>query len=114
MNKSLILLASLLCATTLRAQTFIGLRGSDYGGITNVSYNPAIANSPYWIDINLIAAAATVNNNYVGVYRKALTHPSLFGSADFRTAYLQERVNGRDKRGYIGGQVQGPLSFMFS
>src|SRR4051812_3411087 len=98
MNKRLILLGILLCAATLRAQTFIGLRGSDYGGITNVNFNPAIANSPYWIDINVIGAAATFNNNYVGIHRKVLTHPSLFGSADFRTAYLQERVNGRDKR----------------
>jgi hypothetical protein len=115
MKKShVLLLAVLLCGTVAQAQFFLGLRGSNYGGITNVNYNPAIANSPYWLDVNLIGVAATVNNNYVGVSHKALTHPSLFSSPDFQSTYLQERVNGRDKQGYFGAQVQGPLSFMFS
>lgn len=115
MNKrSIMLITILLSGMAASAQFFMGVRGSSYGGITNINYNPAIANSPYWIDINVIGAAATVNNNYVGVHRKALLHPSLFSSSDFRTAYLQERVNGKNKRAYLGMQVQGPLSFMFS
>jgi hypothetical protein len=100
--------------TATQAQFFMGMRGSTYGGITNVNFNPAIANSPYLADINVIGAAATVNNNYVGVDRRTLTHPSLFSRQDFQTAFMHERVNGRDKRAYLGMQVQGPLSFMVS
>ena len=108
------LITALLCGLAAQAQFFIGLRGSAYGGITNVNFNPAIANSPFMVDVNLIGVAATVNNNYVGVDHRALTHPSLFSSSNFQTDYMHERVNGRDKRAYVGAQVQGPLSFMFS
>lgn len=97
----------------LKAQFFLGLRGSPYGGVTNVDYNPAIANSPFLVDINLIAVGATVNNNYVGVSRQAILHPSLFGSANFQEDFLHERINGRDKDAYAGAQLTGPLSFMF-
>ncbi len=115
MSKILSVILMVCCfALKTNAQFFIGLRGSAYGGITNVHYNPAIANSPYLADINLIGVAATINNNYVGVHRQALLHPSYFSNADFQSLYLHERVNGRDKRGYFGAQVQGPLSFMFS
>ncbi len=115
MNKrSIMLLAALMVGTAANAQFFLGLRGSAYGGITNVNYNPAIANSPFLVDINIISAAATFNNNYVGMNRKPLLHPSLFGSSDFQANYLTERVNGKDKRANLGTQIQGPLSFMFS
>lgn len=106
--------AVLLCTTATQAQFFIGLRGSTYGGITNVNFTPAIANSLFMVDINLIGVAATFNNNYVGIDRKPLLRPSLFNSSTFQQDYMHERVNGRDKRAYFGAQVQGPLSFMFS
>ncbi len=115
MNKSkVMLLAMLLCSAGAQAQFFMGLRGSHYGGITNVNFNPAIANSPFIVDVNLIGVAATINNNYLGVDRKAILHPSLFSDVNFQRDYLHERVNGKDKRAYFGAQVQGPLSFMFS
>ena len=101
------------CICNLQAQFFLGLRGSQYGGVTNVDYNPAIANSPFFIDINLIAAAATINNNYVGLDRQVILHPVLFNSANFQQDFLHERVNGRDKNAYAGAQLTGPLSFMF-
>jgi hypothetical protein len=113
-KRSIALVALLLLVIAANAQFFIGLRGSNYGGITNVNFNPAIANSPYMVDVNLIGVAATFNNNYVGVDHRTLTHPSLFGSPDFQANYMHERVNGRDKRAYVGTQIQGPLSFMFS
>ncbi len=108
------LIAVLFAGLRAQSQFFLGIRGSYYGGVTNVNYNPAIANSPFLVDINIIGAAATVNNNYVGIDRKAFTHPSLFSHSDFQSAYMHERVNGKDKNGYIGMQIQGPLSFMFS
>ena len=109
----LLFIISASCIYNLQAQFFLGLRGSQYGGVTNVDYNPAIANSPFLVDINLIAAAATVNNNYIGVSRQALLHPYLFSSANFQQDFLHERINGRDKDAYAGAQLTGPLSFMF-
>lgn len=115
MKKVIAMHALLLAAAlTIHAQFFLGLRGSSYGGITNVNYNPAIANSPYMIDINLIGVAATVNNNYVGLDRHVIFHPSELGGTDFQSAHLHERINGKNKNAYFGTQIQGPLSFMFS
>lgn len=115
MKKSLfILCVSVLCTEITHAQYFLGLRGSAYGGVTNVEYNPAIADNRYVADINIIGLAATVNNNYVGIAHQALTHPSLFSSTDFQDLYMHERVNGKNKNAFIGGEIQGPLSFMLS
>jgi hypothetical protein len=116
MSKRVLAFMAVTCftATQTNAQFFIGMRATNYGGITNANYNPAIANSPYVVDINLIGLAATVNNNYVGIDRRALLHPSYFNNADFQSLYMHERVNGREKAGYFGTQIQGPLSFMFS
>ena len=110
----LLFIVSASCIGTLHAQFFLGLRGSPYGGVTNVDYNPAIANSPFFIDINLFAAAATVNNNYIGMDRRAILHPSLFNDPNFQQDHLRERINGRNKNAYAGAQLTGPLSFMFS
>jgi hypothetical protein len=103
-----------LLSYSLHAQYFIGLRGSAYGGVTNVDYNPAIADSRYMIDINLIGVAATVNNNYVGVDHRLIYHPALFNDPNLQDNYLHERINGRNKSGFAGAQIQGPLSFMVS
>ena len=96
------------------AQFFLGLRSTPYGGVTNVDYNPAIADNPFKVDINLIGVAATVNNNYVGLSRNAIYHHSDFSDPNFQSDFLKERVNGLAKNAYVGLQVQGPLSFMFS
>lgn len=112
-NRLLLLAAFLVAALPSQAQFFTGLRGTPYAGITNVNYNPAIAGSPWMVDINVIAIGANVNNNYVGLSRYALYHPSAFSDTNFQQNYMHERVNGLAKSGYAGLQVQGPLSFMF-
>jgi outer membrane protein OmpA-like peptidoglycan-associated protein len=90
------------------------LKASQFGGITNVSYNPAIADNPFLVDINLISAGLGLENNYIGLSSKAITHPSLFSDANFQSDQLTERLNGNPKRMFLGMQVQGPLSFMVS
>ncbi|MDB5285040.1 MAG: OmpA/MotB domain protein [Bacteroidota bacterium] len=115
MRKScLLLIVSIAAVPIARGQFFLGLRGSPYGGITNVDYNPAIADNRFIVDINLIGVAANVNNNYVGIDRKVIFNHSLFNDPNFQADHLHERVNGRDKSAYVGAQIQGPLSFMFS
>jgi hypothetical protein len=96
------------------AQFFLGLRSSQYGGVTDVDYNPAIADNPFIVDINLISVAAMVNNNYVGLSRDAIYHHTDFSDPNFQADYLKERINGLAKSAYVGAQIEGPLSFMFS
>jgi outer membrane protein OmpA-like peptidoglycan-associated protein len=109
-----IVLSSFLL-TSLHAQFFMGLRSSPYGGVTNVNYNPAIADSRFICDVNLIAVGSTISNNYVGVDRKAIWQRGYVNSnLNFQRYYLKERVNGKDKSAYVGTMMQGPLSFMCS
>jgi hypothetical protein len=114
MKRLLITFVVVVCAITAQAQFFTGLNGSQYAGITTVDFNPAIANSPFIADINIIGAGVAVNNNYIGLDRRVIFHPSLFSSTDFEGNYLTQRLNGNDKNAYVGTTVQGPLSFMFS
>jgi len=114
MKRLLITLVVLAFAKVVDAQFFTGLNGSKYAGITTVDFNPAIANSPFMVDINIIGVGASVNNNYLGIERRVFFHPSLFSSPGFQYNYTQQRLNGHDKNAYAGSTVQGPLSFMFS
>jgi outer membrane protein OmpA-like peptidoglycan-associated protein len=90
------------------------LKASQFGGISNVSYNPAIADNRFLVDINLISLGGGLENNYIGLDRNTLTKHNLFSDPNFQDDHLKERLNGRPKRVYAGMQVQGPLSFMFS
>jgi hypothetical protein len=56
-----------------------------------------------------------VKNNYIGVDRSIMLKPSSINSdVDFQNTYLRERLDGKNKKAYVGLQVQGPLSFMFT
>ena len=113
--KKLILLPvlALFIAQYLSAQSFLGIQSTNWGGVTNVSFNPAIADSHFQVDINLIGVGFGVANNYLGISRSVAFHPSTFNS-DSIQANFKERVNGNQKNIYTGLKVQGPLSFMFS
>ena len=114
MKRLLITFVVALCAIGTQAQFFTGLNGSQYAGITTVDFNPAIANSPFIADINLIGVGVAANNNYVGFDHRVLFHPSIVNDGNFQNDYTTERVNGKVKDAYAGTTVQGPLSFMFS
>ena len=96
------------------AQFFTGLRSSPYGGVTNVGWNPAIADAPFIADVNLIGLGMNVGNNYVGIDRNLYMKKDYKGNntGNFQDDFLKERLNGHNKAAYIGMQVQGPLSFM--
>jgi len=91
------------------AQHFLGMHTTSFGGVTNVNYNPAIADNHYKFDMNLISFGFTVNNNYLGADKNLLFHPKTFTESN-----IKENLNGKDKRAFIGTQTQGPLSFLFS
>lgn len=113
MKKLLLLTTAFILAQFSNAQSFLGLRSSNWGGITNVNYSPAIADSRYIADINLIGLGVGFNNNYVGVTRNALFKFDEYDDK-FQDKYLHERLNGKQKNVYLGMQMQGPLSFLFS
>ena len=96
------------------AQFFLGLRSSPYGGVTNVDYNPAIADNPFKFDMNLFSAGLGIENNYIGINPKTFTNHNLFNDPNFQSDQLTERLNGDPKKMFLGMQVQGPLSFMVS
>lgn len=114
MKKLYLFILSFFFLANLNAQFFQGLRSSPYGGVTNVGYNPAIADSRFKADINLINLGFGVNNNYIGIDRRVFLNPDLFSEDDFQNKYLKEHLNGKDKFGYVGFQTQLPFSFMFS
>lgn len=113
MKKPLLIFLLAYCIQLCHAQFFTGLRSSPYGGVTNVGWNPAIADAPFVADVNLLGLGMNVNNNYVGIDRNVYLKKSYVdGTKDFQDTYLKERINGRNKSVYTGMQVQGPLSFM--
>lgn len=107
---------TLICLTTnLNAQHFWGLRASQYGGVTNVGFNPAIAGNRHRFDMNLFGFSGNAENNYIGIDRNVLFRKNYINNnLNFQDAYLKERLNGKDKFGYAHLQYQGPLSFMFT
>ena len=101
----------LLLSLGLRAQVNEVLKASQFGGVSNISYNPAIADNRFLVDINLLSAGFGLENNYVGLDPKTITHHDYFNDPNFQDRYLRERLNGNVKRAFVGMQVQGPLSF---
>ena len=116
MTKHILLFFSIFiaCFNIVDAQFFLGMQSSAYGGITTVDFNPAIADSRYLVDINLIGLGLSAGNNYIGLKRQTIFNQSWFNDPNFQQDNLQERLNGKNKSVYIGAQVQGPLSFMVS
>ena len=90
------------------------LAASNFGGVSTVSYNPAIADNRMKFDLNLISVGLEVNNNYIGISNQPLLHRDFFKDDKFADKYLIERVNGNNKKAFIGMDAQIPLSFMFA
>ena len=105
-KKIALLLTALVCMLSTRAQ-FLGIRASNFGGITNVNYNPAIADSRYLVDINLFTTDMTTSNSYIGMKGKL----SMFNNFDDELN-LKENLNGKKKFAYSSSTTQLPLSFL--
>ncbi|MEN9448681.1 MAG: hypothetical protein RJA25_1971 [Bacteroidota bacterium] len=102
-------LAVLLCISIISAKAqFLGIRASNFGGVTNVNYNPAIADSRYLVDINLFTQDVTTSNSYIGLKGKLLN----FKNGWDKDQNLWEHLNGKNKFGYASTTTQLPLSFL--
>ena len=107
-NKLSLLFIAILFCFSAQAQ-FLGIRASNFGGITNVNYNPAIADNRYKVDVNYFTFDATISNSYIGLKGK-LSDFKNFSSDD----NLSEHLNGKKKFGYASTTIQAPLSFLVS
>ncbi len=116
MRKYLLAVFCFLFLQNTPAQFYQGLRASAFGGVTNINYNPAISDNRFVVDVNMLGLGFNFSNNYVGITRDVFkkNSPVFSSDEDFQTAFLKERINGRDKNAYVGMQIQGPLSFMCS
>lgn len=112
--RKIMFLAAIFSCLYGQAQVNEVLKASQFGGITNVSFNPAIADNPFLVDINLISGSMGLENNYIGISPKTFTNHNLFSDPNFQSTQLTERLNGNPKSLFLGMQVQGPLSFMVS
>lgn len=113
-NLLLYFVVQLLCIFPAFAQVNEVIRASNFGGVTNVSWNPAIADNRHRFDMNLVSLGFGFTNNYIGISNKPLLDRNLFQDARFQDIYLKEKLNGNSKTIIQNLQVQGPLSFMFS
>lgn len=126
MSKKLDLLLGLLLFYTipLIAQQYQGFNSSNYSGITAIYENPAaIADSRYLLDINLISADFSLNNNYIAFHHSLLSlqnNPladSSYHNAfqNFRKDHLFEQpwTKLNQARLYQSLNAQGP-SFLFN
>lgn len=105
-NKWIITLSLFLISMSVNAQ-YLGIRASNFGGIHNVNYNPAIADSRYKVDIGLFALNVNVSNNYIGLKGRTFKFNDFDGDVD-----LAENLNGKAKFGYVSSNIQLPLSFL--
>ena len=113
-NRTILLCTIALTSLVSQAQVNEVIKASQFGGVTNVGYNPAIADNRFKFDLNLISVGFGAENNYLGLSTSTITNKSQFNDTSFTDKYLKERLNGNPKRGFVGTQMQGPLSFLFS
>ncbi len=105
-------LMTLLSASALHAQDYIGFTTSNYAGVNKVHYNPAsIADSRFKADISLFGFSTFIGNNYIGIDRVALFNPERFDDPDFADKYLVRSTNKKSYSAYVGLNLQLP-SFM--
>ncbi|MFN8355768.1 MAG: DUF5723 family protein [Spirosomataceae bacterium] len=109
----------------LHAQHLLGLTPSNYAGTNALAHNPAfVVDSRYKVYINLVGNDFFVINNYVSydapfsllkLMNRSVPneYKSSAGKVVFKEDYLQENINGNDKRAHFGGDLRGP-SVLFS
>ena len=129
MRNKFYLILPLLLLLTVRsgAQNMPGINTSNWGGVSNVSWNPAIADSHYKFDMSLGDLNLTLNNNLVGLGAPGLFNQIVplkeFVSYDFVSDHFFQNYDNRVKSIAVNSAprnfdksltAQGPLSFMVS
>lgn len=87
-NKAVAILFLLffLCYKTGRAQEMLGVTLGNYSGVSSILVNPAmIANTKYYLDINLVSADVFLRNNFAYIPASDASIYSLIGNSDLPT-----------------------------
>ncbi len=117
MKKYLCILLTIL-GYNLHAQEMLGIRPSNYAGLQSLGINPTgIIDSRIQVDINILSAGFTIENDYLFIPKKNLRLVGIGNIVDRVDAkdYLDDFVRGDvDKKNLNGGfSVMGP-SVMFT
>lgn len=102
--------------TPLAAQESLGIVNSSYSGITGTMINPAVAvTSPYYIDINIFALDAFVENNYVYMAKEEYKFTRFFEKnpqfpthGEDNNMIVYDYYNTKDKKAYANVRIMGP------
>ncbi|MGA0556711.1 DUF5723 family protein [Larkinella sp. VNQ87] len=117
-------LVSLSVAVPVWGQYLTGIVNSNYAGTQALYRNPAeVADSRYRFYLNLVTTDFYAANNHVRwvapfpFFRYITgTVPAQYrserGRSLGRSGYLEEQLNGRDKRLTVGGEVRGPSALI--
>ena len=117
-----------LYAGFIDAQLNPGINTSNWGGISNVTWNPAIANPRYKADISVGAINSGIVSNYDGLSPLGLINNVSFLHFDYNVlkqdlwakdaanfSYVKNQTHdGTPKNIYQFVQAEGPGSFLFS
>lgn len=114
--RTLFLVSLFMGIRPLTAQEMLGIVNSSYSGITGSIINPAVTvTSPYYIDVNIVALDAFVENNYVYLAKEEYQFSRFFqknpifpthGADSNMIAY--DYYNQKDKTVYSQQRVLGP------
>ena len=113
----------LLRGEVLYSQYFTGSTTGSYSGVGSVMVNPALmANSRYYLDVNIIAAGSFIHNNFAYLARDEYNffrflspeyeyplHDKTYGTGE-RAAYTVE--NKRLKNMFLNGRILGPSAML--
>jgi len=102
--------------SSVTAQEMLGVVNSSYSGISGSMLNPAITvTSPYYVDINLFAVDAFVENNYVYMAKEEYRFSRFLSkNPDFPTHGVDDNLivydyyNTKDKKAYANFRLLGP------
>ena len=109
----------LVLSASVYAQSSVGINASTWAGVSNVTWNPAIADSKYAADISLGVMSSGFNQNHIG-----FPSSTVFTNASFEEIFglkllnneqwkSSEFFNSKSKNISQWAQIEGPGSFMF-
>lgn len=112
MNKILTLVAACGLTLSINAQDMLGVRNSNYAGVTGIDLNPAsIVDSRLKFDFNILTIGAVIDNNYLFIPKDSLKFVGIKNIVDRinKKDYLDDyQFNGSGKMLYTGLTIQGP------
>ncbi len=116
MKKILLTTAACISFFAIHAQDMMGIRNSNYAGVTGIDLNPAsIVDSRIKLDINLLTVGVTVDNNYLFIPKKELKFvgiKNIVKKVDDKKYLDKYEFGGSDKLMWVASTIQGPSAMV--